>query len=130
MVAPVVLDNARRQWERFAPDPYRVLRRTTDETRDFAGNRSNTTSADYHHVEGRNGELRQDGIRPSERVYADRLGWMAPFAFDLPLDTLATAEDRLEIGNGDSPRVFHIGAVIRAGSYAVHATAICEERSH
>jgi len=111
-------------------DDYRVMRKNADVVRDPMNNRVNSTGADYRTVEAQKGNLRRSGLQPGERIIADRLGWTVAYAFDLPLDTLAQPQDRLEVDDVGTVRVFHIGGVIREGALALVATAIVEERSH
>lgn len=106
-------------------DDYTVLRKPETATKDSRGNRTNSTGEDFRVIEAGKGRLRASGLRPAEQTLADRLGSVVPLAFDLPLDTLITAADRLESGG----RVFHVSGVIREGALAMVATAICEERS-
>ena len=102
-------------------DDYRIERAVVIAT----DTRNNRTFEDQTVEEG-TCRLRADGIRPQERIIADRLGWTVSAAIDLPYDTLATPDDRILIQG----RTFHIGGVIREGNLGIDATAVCEERSH
>ncbi len=106
-------------------DVYTVLRKPDTVTKDSRGNRTNSTGEDFRVVEAGKGRLRASGLRPAEQVIADRLGWSVACAIDLPLNTLTTPQDRIDLDG----RTFHVGGVIREGALAMVATAICEERS-
>lgn len=105
-------------------DEYVVTRKPSVPERDSRGNRTNATGADFDIVESGKGRLRREGLQPNERIIADRLTSSVAMSIDLPVDTLATAKDRIQI-NG---REFQIAGVIREGALGMVVTAICEER--
>lgn len=107
-------------------DDYVITRKPSTAARDSRGNRTDATGADYDVVEAGRGRLRRDGLQPSERIIADRLGWTVSLSMDLPLDTLVTPADRIAVDG----RVLHVGGVIREGALGMVVTAVCEERSH
>ncbi len=106
-------------------DAYVVLRKSPTPTRDSRGNRIDSTATDYVTVESGMGRLRTQGLQPNERIMAESLNAIAPYAIDLPIDTIADTPDRIAIGN----RFFEVQGVLRAGSLGLIATAVCEERS-
>ncbi len=107
-------------------DEYVLTRKNPTPTRDVMGNNKGASVSSYALVESGLGRLRREGLQPMERVWADRMGWTSTYSIDLPLDTLATPEDRLSIDNRD----FEIEGVMREGFMALIATAVCHERSH
>ena len=107
-------------------DAYMVLRKPDTATKDAMGNRTNATPADFDVIEQGTGRLRREGLQPNERVIADRLSSSVALAFDLPLDTLATAKDLLQLWDG---RTFNVAGVIREGALGMVVTAVCEERA-
>lgn len=105
-------------------DDYTVLRKPPAATRDSRGNRTNSRGVDFVVVEVGKGRMRREGLQPSERIAAEKLTSNVALAVDLPLDTLATAQDRLSVDG----RTVHVAGVLRDGALAMVATAICEER--
>lgn len=101
-------------------DAYEVRRGGVSVT-DSRGNRTTTEAT----VESGRCRLKAGGLQPGEREVAGQLQIERPYAIDLPLTTLATERDRLRINGA---RLFEIRGVLRAGAFAVFATAICEER--
>lgn len=103
------------------PDAYRLQRKHITAT-DTRNNRTFT----YVTVEAGACRLRNSSLQSSERIIAEKMGWTAPYSVDLSIDTLATPDDRIAIGN----RTFDIGAVTREDGFGIDSTAVCEERSH
>lgn len=108
-------------------DDYVLLRKPATATKDTRGNATNRTASDFDVIEAGTGRLRREGLQPNERVIADRLSSSVALAFDLPLDTLATAKDLLRF-EADG-RTLNIAGVIREGALGMVVTAVCEERS-
>lgn len=105
-------------------DDYVVTRKPSTPARDSRGNNTASTSDDYVVVEAGRGRLRREGLQPNERIIADRLTSSVALSIDLPIDTLATAKDRIQVDG----RTFHIAGIIREGALGMVVTAICEER--
>jgi len=71
--------------------------------------------------------LRSSGqMRPDERLVADRLQAIAPYAVDLPYGTSVTAKDELVV---NTTRRFAVIGVLTEGGYGMFTVAIVEERS-
>lgn len=70
--------------------------------------------------------LRSGQLRPEERVIADRVQAVSPYAVDLPYSLAFVAADVLVIND---TRRFEIVGVLLDGNYGVFAVAICEERT-
>jgi head-tail adaptor len=120
--APADIDEFRAMQDELAfADEYR-LQAQYEVARDSRNNRVFA----WVTIEAGYGKLRSLNRAESERIIADKVGWTASMAVDLPWDTNADAEHRIVIGN----RVFHVNKVNRGGEYAMNPAAFCEERSH
>jgi hypothetical protein len=107
-------------------DAYVITRKAPTAVRDPMNNRMDATSEDYTVVETGLGRIRREGLQPTERIMADRLGWSASYSVDVPIDTLAHPDDRVMVGN----RTFDIEGVMREGTLGLITTLVCHERSH
>lgn len=125
LLSPVDIASLRAVAELPFQDAYTLMRKPATAVVDSRGNRRNATGADFEAVETGLCRLRMQGLQPSERIVADRLGWSAPYAIDLPVTADAVPDDQLVVAG----RTFHIGGVVREGELAMLATAVCEERS-
>ncbi len=94
------------------------LQRPT-EVEDGRGGRTTT----WVTIESGMGLLQRGGLRGETNAVAERLGWSSHYDIDLPIDTIATAKDRIVIAG----RTFVVGEIVKADVIELKATAVSQE---